>query len=197
MEDLTKLDELWTAKDADGNGFLDKAEAQKFIEELQTHMKEDRKGNYKQENFEKIFNEFDTDNNGYLEKAELAVLIKKVFKKNAAQIQKDKAKAKAESINLMTLLGGYQKNFSKDVDELYQYMDSDKNGTLDLTEAKAFMVELQKIATDDRKNNFKEEDFEKYFYKFDEDKNGFLEKSELAVLIKHVFKTPADVKAKK
>ena len=47
VEDLTKLDELWTAKDADGNGYLDKAEAQKFIEELQTHMKEDRKENYK------------------------------------------------------------------------------------------------------------------------------------------------------
>ena len=47
-------------------------------------MTEERKENYSPENFEKIFNEFDTDNNGYLEKAELAVLIKKVFKKNAA-----------------------------------------------------------------------------------------------------------------
>ena len=53
------------------------------------------------------------------------------------------------------MLGAYAKNFSKDVDELYHYMDSDKNGTLDLIEAKAFMVELQKIATEDRKGNFK------------------------------------------
>lgn len=159
-------------------------------------MKEERKDNYSPENFEKIFAQFDTDQNGYLEKAEMAVLIKKVFKKSLAQVEKDKAKVKAEKVNVTTLLGAYAKNFSKDVNELYDYMDSDKNGTLDLVEGKAFMVELQKIATEDRKNNFKEEDFEKMFEKFDEDKNGFLEKSELAVLIKHVFKTPADVKAR-
>ena len=75
---------MWTAKDADGNGFLDKAEAKSFIEELQAHMKEERKDNYSPENFEKIFAQFDTDQNGYLEKAELAVLIKKVFKKSLA-----------------------------------------------------------------------------------------------------------------
>lgn len=47
-------------------------------------MKEERKENYKPENFEKIFKEFDSDKNGYLEKAELATLIKRVFKKTEA-----------------------------------------------------------------------------------------------------------------
>lgn len=103
---------------------------------------------------------------------------------------------KAAKVNLTILLGAYAQNFSKDIDELYHYMDSDKNGTLDPTEAKCFMVELQKIATEDRKGNFKEDGFENVFKRFDDDNNGFLEKSELAVLIKHVFKTPAEVVAR-
>lgn len=59
---------------------------------------------------------------------------------------------------------------------------------LDKVECKNFLSELKKITSKDRADNYKEEDFEKIFVKFDDDKNGFLEKSELAVLIKQVFK---------
>jgi len=60
---------------------LDRAEAKTFLAEIKEHMAEERAGNYSEENFEKLFDKFDEDKNGFLEKFEMAVLLKKVFKK--------------------------------------------------------------------------------------------------------------------
>jgi Ca2+-binding EF-hand superfamily protein len=60
---------------------LDKEECKNFLNELKKITNEDRAANYKEENFEKLFEKFDDDKNGFMEKSELSVLIKQVFKK--------------------------------------------------------------------------------------------------------------------
>ena len=60
---------------------LDKTEARNFIEELQKIVNSEMSGNYKPENFDKLFTQYDDDKNGYLEKKEMCVFIKKNFRK--------------------------------------------------------------------------------------------------------------------
>ena len=77
-----KLDDLWAKSDKDGNGYLEKQEAQDFLEQIQTNLiLPDRSTNFKKSNFSELFNNFDEDKNGHLDKGEMATLIKKVFKK--------------------------------------------------------------------------------------------------------------------
>jgi Ca2+-binding EF-hand superfamily protein len=71
---------MWEEHDADGNGFLCREEAQKFITELATIIEPSKAKHYQPHNFDNLFDEFDEDGNGYLSKSELAVLTKKTFK---------------------------------------------------------------------------------------------------------------------
>ena len=59
---------------------LDKKECKGFLEGLLKYLKEERRNNYNEANFEKIFDEYDEDKNGFIEKSEMAVLIKKTFR---------------------------------------------------------------------------------------------------------------------
>jgi Ca2+-binding EF-hand superfamily protein len=85
------VDEVWDKSDADNSGVLDKAECKNFLAELKTKMKPERAENYDEANFDKLFDRFDDNKDGFMEKKEMAVFIKKVFKKTAAQKQKEAA----------------------------------------------------------------------------------------------------------
>lgn len=73
------LDELWEEHDINKDGWLNKAEAKKFIDKLVQGLDFERAKNYNPENFEKVFEEFDENKNDQLTKGEMATLIKKVF----------------------------------------------------------------------------------------------------------------------
>ena len=179
--------------DSDKNGTLDPTEAKAFMDELQKNCVEDRKDNYKPDDFENLFNKFDDDKNGFLEKSELAVLIKFVFKTPAAAKAKEKAKNKSSNKqSLKDLLGKYSQNFSKDLDELYATHDADQNGMLDREEMKTFLAELVQHMEEERAKNYDEANFDTLFDKYDDDKNGYIEKSEMAVFIKKVFAKKKD-----
>jgi len=74
------LDELWSEKDDDKNGWLDKFEAEKFVKEVARIIDQDRAKNFDMSEFPKLFEKFDEDKNGYLSKGEMAQFIKIVFK---------------------------------------------------------------------------------------------------------------------
>ena len=79
IEDRSKLDELWTKHDNDGNGFLDKKEAPAFLEDVKELLPKEKAAFYSEDKFNELFGRFDEDKNGYLDKSEMSVLIKKVF----------------------------------------------------------------------------------------------------------------------
>jgi Ca2+-binding EF-hand superfamily protein len=103
------VDELWKLFDADKNNFLDESEAYEFVKELSKCIFDAERGaNLTVPVFRNTFEEFDEDKNGYLTKAEMAVLIKKVFKKNSAQAKMEETNMKnTDSFNLKSLLGEY------------------------------------------------------------------------------------------
>ena len=70
---------------------LDKKELQEFLKEISKHVTLDRSYNYKEANFDKIFEEFDDDKNGFIQKSEMANFLKKIFKKPAFEFNKLKA----------------------------------------------------------------------------------------------------------
>ena len=74
------IDDVWEKFDADQNGFLDKDEAKKFLDEISKIIDEERGKYYNKDNFETLFEEYDEDNNGYLSKSEMAQFIKMNFK---------------------------------------------------------------------------------------------------------------------
>lgn len=169
---------------------LNKEECKNFLAELKKIANDGRAENYKEEDFDTIFDKFDEDKNGFLEKSELAVLIKQVFKKSENAKKKEKAKDKKKNQEkLSVIMKDYLKNFENgDVDEAWDKSDKDGSGVLDKAECKDFLSELKKIVVADRAENYNEDDFDKLFDKFDENKDGFMEKKEIAVFIKKVFK---------
>ena len=70
------LDELWAKADDDNNGFLDKNEAPRFLEEVVENIESEHQNNYDPSKFDEMFEKFDEDKNGYLSKGEMAVFIK-------------------------------------------------------------------------------------------------------------------------
>jgi len=183
------VDELYLKVDADGNGMLDKAECKNFLTELKKITIESRAANYKEENFEKLFDKFDDDKNGFMEKSELSVLIKQVFKQTKEDKKLDKAKEKPKNKEkLSKIMADYMVNVDGDIDAVWDKSDADNSGVLDKAECKVFMSELKKIIKPERSDNYDEANFEKLFEKFDDNGDGFMEKKEIAVFIKKVFK---------
>jgi hypothetical protein len=88
----------------------------------------------------------------------MAQFIKFVFRKSDAALNKEKAKQKAvNKKKLVEFIGpAYAKNFSKDVDVLWDEVDYDHNGVLDKPECKAFLSELKKHMSADRAKNYDE-----------------------------------------
>jgi len=87
------------------------------------------------------------------------------------------------------LLKNYSLKINKDLDQMWEEKDYDKNGYLDKSEALVFVIELTNYIDDySRANNFSVDYFQKTFSEFDEDSNGFLGKAEMAVLIKKLFR---------
>ena len=88
---------------------------------------------------------------------------------------------------LKNFLVKYDVSFSRDLDEIWDEVDDDKNGFLDKKEAKTFLDEVTRCVQKDRAKNYNKNDFEKTFEKFDEDKNGYLTKGEMSQFIKLAF----------
>jgi Ca2+-binding EF-hand superfamily protein len=65
------LDDLWTELDVDGNGYLDKQEAEPFLDMVALIIQGDRAKNYEKLKFIELFEKFDEDKNGYLSKTEM------------------------------------------------------------------------------------------------------------------------------
>ena len=80
------LDEMWTKYDNDGKGYLDKKEAQPFLDEVAQIIEQSRAKSYVRKDFNQMFEEFDEDKNGFLSKNEMAILIKKTFKKQQPRV---------------------------------------------------------------------------------------------------------------
>jgi hypothetical protein len=57
------LDDLWTEHDADGNGYLDKNEAEPFLDVVALVIQGDRAKNYEKLKFNELFEKFDLDKN--------------------------------------------------------------------------------------------------------------------------------------
>ena len=136
-----------------------------FVIELTNYFEDnDRANNFSVDNFQKTFDEFDEDKNGFLDKAEMAVLIKKMVKRNYSQKFRQTTKQNAEKTkSLMELLGGYTSNFCIDLDEAWIEKDTDKNGYLDKEECRAFFSKIKNFIIPLRAQNFDDEDFDELF----------------------------------
>ena len=87
------LDKVWDQYDGDKNGYLDKVESEKFIEEVAGAIDQDRAYNYDKSKFKELFERFDDNKDWLLSKGEMAQFIKFAFRKSDATLAKDKAKA--------------------------------------------------------------------------------------------------------
>jgi len=86
------LDKVWDQYDGDKNGYLDKVESEKFIEEVAGAIDQDRAYNYDKSKFKELFERFDDNKDWLLSKGEMAQFIKFAFRKSDATLAKDKAK---------------------------------------------------------------------------------------------------------
>jgi hypothetical protein len=92
------------------------------------------------------------------------------------------------------ILGAYTKNFKIDMDKLWTDTDKKKQGALDKTQSKTFMVTLTKNCIDaTMAKRFVPKTHDATFAKFNENKNNFLELNEMAALVKDTFKEPAAI----
>ena len=74
------VDRIWADYDTNNSGGLDRNETRKFLQE--TIVKMGDGSNYQEEDFEDTFNMFDMNQNGLIEKPEMALLIKKLVRRN-------------------------------------------------------------------------------------------------------------------
>ena len=73
------IDDLWKEQDKDSNGYLNKAEAKLYLEEL-TKIVDSEKGQYYHpDKFDEMFKKMDEDKNEMLSKSEMSVFIKKAY----------------------------------------------------------------------------------------------------------------------
>ena len=70
------VDEIWTKYDDDGNGYLDKEETKRFVQDTLSDMADG--AGFNDEDFDQCFREFDKDNSGTIEKGEMVQFIKQV-----------------------------------------------------------------------------------------------------------------------
>ena len=66
--------------DKEGNNLLQKSECKVFLAELANYASSYRAKNYKEENFDSLFDKFDDTKNGFIEKCEICIFIKKAFR---------------------------------------------------------------------------------------------------------------------
>merc|ERR1712098_500291 len=94
------------------------------------------------------FSKFDDDQNGLIEKSEMATFLKQILVTPKAKMRKELAKAKAKELTednkLSEFLGDYCHFFNRNIDDIWDQFDVDKNGMLDKNECKAFMNECKK-----------------------------------------------------
>ena len=70
------VDEIWSKYDDDGNGYLDKEETKKFVQDTLSDMADG--AGFNDEDFDTCFKEFDKDGSGTIEKGEMVQFIKSV-----------------------------------------------------------------------------------------------------------------------
>ena len=70
------VDKIWSKYDDDNNGYLDKHETKRFVQETLADMANGE--GFKDDDFDECFREFDKDGNGIIERNEMVQFIKKV-----------------------------------------------------------------------------------------------------------------------
>lgn len=98
-----------------------------------------------------------------------------------------KADLKYCPVTLKEYLAGYKGTFSRDIDELWNTHDLDKNNYLDKEEARPFIAALVDCIDAERKQYYDPSNFDKLFKSIDENNDNFLSKGEMAVFIKKTF----------
>ena len=71
------VNDIWAEYDKDGNGYLDKDETKKFVQDTLGNLGSGDE--FSQEAFDEVFSTFDKDNSGTIEKAEMVVFIKQLL----------------------------------------------------------------------------------------------------------------------
>jgi len=79
------------------------------------------------------------------------------------------------------------KNFTKDIDQLWNQHDLDHNNYLDKDEARTYVAELYECIIPERKENYDASKFDDTFSKIDTDGNMYLSKAEMSIFIKKLF----------
>ena len=69
------VDEIWSKYDDDGNGYLDKEETKRFVQDTLADMDA---ASFNDDDFDQCFREFDKDGSGTIEKGEMVQFIKQV-----------------------------------------------------------------------------------------------------------------------
>merc|ERR1739844_840068 len=70
------VDEIWSKYDDDNNGYLDKQETKRFVQDTLADMADG--AGFNDDDFDQCFREFDKDGSGTIERGEMVQFIKQV-----------------------------------------------------------------------------------------------------------------------
>ena len=90
--------------------------------------------------------------------------------------------------SLTDYLINYKCSFTKDLDKLWEGIDTEKNGFLDKLESEKFIEAVAGAIDEDRAYNYDKSQFKELFEKYDENKDWLLSKGEMAQFIKYAFR---------
>ena len=76
------IDLIWEEHDRDNSGFLDKSEAQEFVQHTLKYLDSSRLAEFEGSKFDEGFKKFDKDGNGVIQKREMSEFVLEVFQKN-------------------------------------------------------------------------------------------------------------------
>ena len=76
------IDLIWEEHDKDNSGFLDKLEAQEFVQHTLQYLDSSRLAEFNGSKFNEGFRKFDKDGNGVIQKSEMSEFVLEVFQKS-------------------------------------------------------------------------------------------------------------------
>ena len=83
------VDQIWNTYDVDKNGYLDKEETKKFVQETLGYLGSGEK--FYQEAFDEVFAEFDKDKSGTVEKSEMLDFYRQLYGYKSLESSENKA----------------------------------------------------------------------------------------------------------
>lgn len=179
------IDEIWIEYDKDRSGLLSKAEMKAFVIAYLTKLGEESR--LPKEQFNAMFASVDENGDGQISKSEMKEFIEKIRATEVADVQEA----------LMGRDDVPDLNIPKDaaiadvLEEIWAKYDTDKNGTLNKSEARVFVKEyLLKLGEADR---LPPGQFNAIFKDLDEDGNGKITPAEMREFIEKIRATEAKI----